>query len=66
MIGRQTILIADAHADVVTLVSQTLVAAGMRVLTARTGSEALDAARCYLPVLIILELLMPDMPGVDV
>ncbi len=66
MISRQTILIADGHADVVTLVSQTLVAAGMRVITARTGSEALDAARSYLPVLIILELLMPDMPGVEV
>lgn len=66
MIARQTILIADEHADVVTLVSQNLTAAGLRVVTARTGKDALDSARRFLPVLIILELVMPDMAGAEV
>ena len=66
MNASQTILVADGHADVVTLVSQSLTSAGMRVVTARTGVDALDAARRFLPVLVILELVMPDMPGAEI
>ncbi len=66
MIGNQTILIADGNPEVVTLVSSSLAASGLRVIAARTGAEALEAARRYVPVLVILELLMPDMPGVEV
>ena len=63
---RQTILIADGHADVVKLIADDLTNAGFRVVTARNGTEALDAARRYLPVLVILELMISDIPGAEV
>ena len=66
MIALQTILIADEHADVLKLVSASLTDAGLRVLTARTGAEALEAARRYLPSLVILELTMPGISGAEV
>ena len=66
MIARQTILVADDHADVVKLVSANLADTGLRVITARTGGEALDAARQFLPALVILELTMPGISGAEV
>lgn len=66
MIARQTILVADDHADVVKLVSANLTGTGLRVVTARTGDEALDAARRLIPALVILELALPGISGVEV
>ena len=66
MIARQTILVADDHADVVKLVSANLTGAGLRVVAAHTGGEALEAARRLLPALVILELQMPGISGAEV
>ena len=66
MIARQTILIADENADVVKLVSANLAEAGLRVVAARSGDEALEAARRFLPALVILELTLPGISGSEV
>ena len=39
---------------------------GFAVLTAVDGEEALRLARAELPDLILLDLLMPKLPGIDV
>ena len=63
MIARQTILVGDEQADVVKAVSVHLEEAGLQVMIARTGAEALEAARRFLPALIVLEVTMPVIPG---
>ena len=66
MITRQTILVGDEQADVVKAVTVHLEDAGLQVMIARTGAEALDAARRFLPALIVLEVTMPVIPGTEV
>lgn len=66
MIARQTVLVADEHADVVKPVTEHLTRAGLHVITAGNGVEALDSARRFLPALIILEVTMPLFPGAEV
>ena len=63
---QKQILIADDEADVVTLVSQSLVSAGFHVAKAMDGIEALDKARRLEPALVVLDLMMPGMSGNDV
>jgi two-component system phosphate regulon response regulator PhoB len=62
----ETVLIADEQPEVVKLVGDNLASSGLHVLTARNGTAALDAARRYLPALVILEVLLPGMPGTEV
>jgi CheY-like chemotaxis protein len=40
--------------------------AGYRVLEAGSGGEALERARAERPALVLLDLGLPDMPGLDV
>ncbi len=60
------VLVADDEADVLTLVSQSLTAAGFEVSHASDGQEALDKARRIEPALIVLDLNMPKMTGTEV
>jgi two-component system phosphate regulon response regulator PhoB len=62
----QTVLIADEQMDVVKPVADHLASSGLHVLTVRNGNAALDAARRYLPALVILEVLLPGIPGTEV
>lgn len=64
--SQKQILIADDEADVVALVSQSLLGAGFQVLKASNGQEALEKARRLEPALIVLDLMMPGMSGTDV
>ena len=66
MIAGQTILVGDEQADVVKAVTSHLEDAGLQVIIARTGVEALDTARRFLPALIVLEVTMPGIPGTEV
>ena len=66
MIARQTVLLGDEQADVVKAVTSHLEEAGLQVMLARTGPEALEAARRFLPALIVLEVTLPGLPGTEV
>lgn len=55
------VLIADADADSRQEREQHLLAAGARVLTARTGFEAIVKASCQLPDLIVLDESLGDV-----
>ncbi|MGA7934841.1 MAG: response regulator [Kovacikia sp.] len=59
------VLIVDDNPDLRTYVSGILREQGYRVWTARNGSEGFRAAQTYLPHLIITDLMMPLVSGLD-
>ena len=60
------ILVADDEVDVLNLVSSNLKAAGFTVLRAEDGPSALEQARQSLPALIVLDLMLPGLSGLEV
>jgi len=62
----QRILVVDDEPDITALVAYHLVMAGHRVATAPSGRDALEAAREERPALIVLDLTLPDLSGLDV
>ncbi len=60
------ILIVDDEPKIVRLVADYLEAAGFGVTTARTGDEALMRARTESPDLVVLDLGLPGLDGLDV
>jgi DNA-binding response OmpR family regulator len=61
-----TILVVDDEAKIVRLVSDYMEAAGFRVVTAQDGQTALAQFRHERPDLIVLDLNLPGMDGIDV
>jgi two-component system, OmpR family, phosphate regulon response regulator PhoB len=62
----ERVLVVDDEPDIVALVTYHLAKAGYRVSTAATGPDALRAAREERPALIVLDLMLPGMSGLDV
>ena len=62
----QTILIVDDEPKIVRLARDYLEKNGFRVLTAEDGPTALAVARRDKPDLIVLDLMLPGMDGLDV
>lgn len=60
------ILVADDESDVVNLISSNLRNAGFRVSNACDGTSALTKARQEAPALIVLDVMMPGMTGIEV
>jgi two-component system phosphate regulon response regulator PhoB len=60
------ILVADDEADVLNLISSNLQNAGYSVIKAQDGPSALSKARSNMPTLIVLDLMLPGMSGLDV
>ena len=63
--SERLVLVVDDEADLLQIVSDRLIAAGYRVLTARDGIEALARAREARPRCIILDLTMPGLGGFE-
>ncbi|MBD3379471.1 MAG: diguanylate cyclase [Candidatus Omnitrophica bacterium] len=63
---QKTILVADDEAEIRDLLERFLDASGYRVVTARDGKEALDKAFNIKPDLILLDIEMPEVNGLDV
>jgi PAS domain S-box-containing protein len=61
-----TVLIVDDDADVLRSLDEQIVEHGYRVLAARTGSEALSLVENESPDIIILDLVLPDIPGSEI
>jgi len=57
------ILVADDEQGIVDTVKAYLIEAGLQVVTARNGREALYAFRHESPALVILDVMMPEMDG---
>jgi len=62
----QTILVVDDEKDIVELMRYNLVQAGFRVVSAFDGQQALDLARRERPDLVVLDLMLPTLPGTEV
>jgi two-component system phosphate regulon response regulator PhoB len=60
------ILVVDDEPDAVELVGFNLKAAGYQVATAADGEEALRKARAQLPDLIVLDVMLPEVDGLEV
>lgn len=63
---KENILIVDDEEDVLELVRYNLDKNGYRIETATTGEDALAKARAKLPDLIILDLMLPGIDGLEV
>jgi two-component system, OmpR family, alkaline phosphatase synthesis response regulator PhoP len=66
MNGVVHVLIVDDEPQIVEIVRDYLADAGYRVSTARSGDEALRHVRSITPDLVVLDLGLPDMDGLDV
>ena len=62
----ERVLIVDDDPDIQGLVSYNLSQAGFRVTNAATGSAALESVREQPPDLIILDIMLPDLDGLEV
>jgi two-component system, OmpR family, alkaline phosphatase synthesis response regulator PhoP len=62
----RTILVVDDEPGIVTVVRDYLDRAGYRVLTAGDGVTALRLARAERPSLLVLDLMLPGLDGLDV
>ena len=59
------ILLVDDEVDILEFIRYNLVREGYEVYTAQDGAEALDLAAKYLPHLILLDMMMPRMDGIE-
>jgi two-component system phosphate regulon response regulator PhoB len=60
------ILVVDDEPDALELIAFNLKNAGLEVLTAENGDQALRLARAQLPDLILLDLMLPEVDGLEV
>ncbi|MEN8137134.1 MAG: response regulator transcription factor [Bacteroidota bacterium] len=60
-----TILLVDDEQDIIEIIGYNLKKEGYKVVSAKNGVEGLEKARKYLPQLIILDVMMPEMDGIE-
>ena len=60
------ILIADDEVDIREFVEYNLTKEGFEVYAAKNGSQAIDMAKELKPDLILLDVMMPDIDGIEV
>jgi len=59
------ILLVDDDEDILDLLEYNLVKEGYEVKTASNGKKAIEIASTFLPDLIILDVMMPEMDGIE-
>jgi len=59
------ILLVDDEADILEFLSYNLKKEGFQVKTAQNGKEAIEKAKKFQPHLIILDVMMPEMDGME-
>jgi DNA-binding response OmpR family regulator len=65
-ISMENILVVDDEASVVEVESLYLKREGFNVRTAKDGREALDAIQEYPPALVVLDLMLPKVAGMEI
>ena len=60
-----TILLADDEKDILEIIGYNLSQQGYNIITAKNGIEAVEKAKTHLPKLIILDVMMPEMDGIE-
>lgn len=64
--GQRTVLLVEDEPTVREAVAEALTADGMRVVTAADGRQALDRFRSEHPDLVLLDLMLPGLSGMEV
>jgi two-component system alkaline phosphatase synthesis response regulator PhoP len=64
--ARATILVVDDEEDIRELVALNLRREGFTVISSETGEQALELARSAQPDLVVLDLMLPGMDGLEV
>src|SRR5580700_8413205 len=64
--SKERILVVDDQPINVQLLKRKLERGGLEVSTANNGLEALEQVKAHKPDLILLDLMMPDMDGIEV
>ena len=59
------ILLVDDEPDILEILSYNLIAEGYKVVTAANGLEAVKSAKKNQPHLIIMDVMMPEMDGIE-
>ncbi len=59
------ILLVDDEPDIVEFLGYNLKKEGYEILTANNGKDAVEIAKKELPHLIVLDVMMPDMDGIE-
>src|SRR5207244_7083728 len=62
----QTVLVVEDEASIASFISLYLKNAGYRVKAVSSGGDALAQVEVEQPALIVLDLMLPDMDGIDV
>jgi CheY-like chemotaxis protein len=63
---QRTIMVVDDNPDIITIVKTILEGKGYQVLSASSGQELLNLLVDRKPDLIILDIMMPEMDGLEV
>jgi DNA-binding response OmpR family regulator len=64
--GAQSVLVVEDEASIASFVALYLKNAGYEVRTASTGTDALASAQRDKPSLIVLDLMLPDIDGIEI
>jgi two-component system, OmpR family, alkaline phosphatase synthesis response regulator PhoP len=64
--ARENILVVDDEEDILELVNYNLSREGYQISCAATGEEGLKAAKTKIPDLIVLDLMLPGVDGLEV
>ncbi len=65
-VSKSTILIVDDERDILDLIEYNLKKEGFTVVTAEDGEEGIERARQVKPDLVLLDIMMPKMDGLEV
>jgi len=65
-LSKQTILVVDDEQDLLDLIEYNLKKEGYNVLKAENGVQGLEMAKEYKPNLILLDIMMPKLDGIQV
>ena len=63
--SKQTILVVDDERDLLDLIEYNLKKEGFKVLKAENGEEGINKAKEHRPDLILLDIMMPKMDGLE-
>jgi two-component system alkaline phosphatase synthesis response regulator PhoP len=59
------VLVVDDDSDIVELLEYNLTKEGYSVLTASNGKKAIEIAKTFIPDLILLDIMMPQLDGIE-
>lgn len=64
--SERRVLVIEDESDIRDLLSYNLASSGYQVKTADTGQHGLDAVASFTPDVVLLDLMLPDVPGTEI